>query len=359
VISAVLPILLIHRYGYNPYFLSIGAMSGLAVLSALAIRDCDIDHLSARGSALADDGDDRVTQRGKGAAGTAGGVHGDGGDFPTPGIRRAVAAATARGTGTIAIQAALCRQTVLLFCSSVLLFHLANGAMLPTLGQKIDALSTHNASRVSLYGTNIDGAIGVSLSTIVAQVVMIPTALLAKHAASNTRWGGRKRTLLVGFCILPLRGAFFATSSSIWLLLAAQSMDGVGAGIFGVIAPTIMADLARSTGRFSLMQGVLCTVVGLGASLSGGVAGLVAQEAGFRAAFLVLAAIATAAVLVLVSVRETGPRASSSVPAGRWARVGIYIASMLTLGAFSLLAWLVYHTRGGDGDPDGSSSTEG
>jgi predicted MFS family arabinose efflux permease len=293
IISAVLPIILIHRWGYHPYFLSIGGMTCLACLSAVAIKADDIDHLQACGSALAD-ADGQEESKGDKASG----------------VRGAVRAASPRGSGsgTVPIQAALLRGTVMLFCVAVFCFHLANGAMLPTLGQRIDELSTHNATRVydPVFGTKIDGPVGVSLSTIVAQVVMIPTALAAKVAASAPGWGGRKRTLMVGFLILPIRGAVFASSTNIWVLLAAQSMDGLGAGIFGVVAPTIMADLARGTGRFSLMQGVLCTVVGLGASLSGGLTGFAAQTWGFATAFLMLACIAIVATFLLALMRETG-----------------------------------------------------
>ena len=52
IISAVLPILIIHRWGYHLYFVAIGAMTVMACFSALAIRAEDIDHLSACGSAL-------------------------------------------------------------------------------------------------------------------------------------------------------------------------------------------------------------------------------------------------------------------------------------------------------------------
>jgi hypothetical protein len=46
-------------------------------------------------------------------------------------------------------------------------------------------------------------------------------------------------------------------------------LDHVGAGIFGV-APLVIADIVRGTGRYNLAQGAIATVQGIGASLSAG-----------------------------------------------------------------------------------------
>ena len=41
-----------------------------------------------------------------------------------------------------------------------------------------------------------------------------------------------------------------------------QLLDGIGAGIFGVVGTLVIADLTRGTGRFNLMQGALATATG-------------------------------------------------------------------------------------------------
>ena len=51
-------------------------------------------------------------------------------------------------------------------------------------------------------------------------------------------------------------------------LVAVQLLDGVGAGIFGVVGVLVIADLTRGTGRSNFMQGALATATGLGASAS-------------------------------------------------------------------------------------------
>ena len=122
---------------------------------------------------------------------------------------------------------------------------------------------------------------------------MTPVALATGHLADS--WG-RKRIFLVAFSVLPIRGLLFAFSANPWLLVSVQILDGVGAGIFGVVSVIVVADLAQRTGRFNLLQGAMNTCVASGASLSNLVAGLVAQEHGYRSGFIlvILALIALA-----------------------------------------------------------------
>jgi len=59
-----------------------------------------------------------------------------------------------------------------------------------------------------------------------------------------------------------------------------QLLDGVGAGIFGALAPLVLADLMRSSGRYNAAQGAIATAQGIGASLSNTAAGLIVVRAG-------------------------------------------------------------------------------
>ena len=71
-----------------------------------------------------------------------------------------------------------------------------------------------------------------------------------------------------------------------------QTLDGVGAGLFGALFPMIVADLMGGTGRYNVAHGAMMTAQGTGASLSTTLAGIVVVEAGYSAAFLTLAAVA-------------------------------------------------------------------
>jgi predicted MFS family arabinose efflux permease len=100
-------------------------------------------------------------------------------------------------------------------------------------------------------------------------------------------------------------------------------MDGIGAAIFGVVSVLVIADLTRGTGRFNFTQGVVATATGLGASLSNGITGFIAQRAGFNAAFLFLAGVATFALsmfwVFMPETKNTGnfSNANASAPALR------------------------------------------
>jgi MFS family permease len=109
---------------------------------------------------------------------------------------------------------------------------------------------------------------------------------------------GRKPLFLAGFAILSLRGFLYPLSDDRYWLFAVQSLDGVGAGLYGALFPLIVADLTRGTGHFNLAQGAVITAQGIGAALSTSLAGLVVVHAGYSTAFLVLAGIAASGFLL-------------------------------------------------------------
>jgi predicted MFS family arabinose efflux permease len=175
----------------------------------------------------------------------------------------------------------LTNRSLLIFTISVVLFHFANAAMLPLIGEK---LSRGHPRESSLF---------MAVCIVGAQTVMIPVALAAGRFAHS--WG-RKAVFLIGFAALPIRGALYTLSDNPYFLVGVQLMDGIGAAIFGVVSVLVIADLTTGTGRFNFTQGVVATATGLGASLSNGITGFIVQRAGFNAAFLFLAGVATFAL---------------------------------------------------------------
>lgn len=189
----------------------------------------------------------------------------------------------------------LTNKPLLVFAICCALFHLANAAMLPLVSQKLAQVNLQMATPLT------------SACIVAAQLVMVPVAWLV--GAKADVWG-RKPLLLAGFLILPLRGALYTVSNDPYWLVAVQLLDGVGAGIFGALFPVVVKDLTKGTGHFNISLGALTTVFGLGAAFSNGLAGIVVQEAGYSAAFLTLAGVATVAlVLLVVGMPETLPTA--------------------------------------------------
>jgi MFS family permease len=188
-----------------------------------------------------------------------------------------------RGVARIAtLRELMADRRLWIFTLSVVLFHFANAAMLPLVGE---LLSKGADGRSSFY---------MSACIIAAQFVMIPVAFLSGRLADT--WG-RKPLFLVGFGVLTLRGILFTLGKGSLYLLAVQSLDGVGAAIFGVLWVIIISDLAKGTGRFNLLQGVIQAGLGLGAFLSNFLFGFVVRSFGYNVAFLGLAAIAFTGLL--------------------------------------------------------------
>lgn len=182
-------------------------------------------------------------------------------------------------------------RTFTLFLVCCFLFHLANAAMLPELGEML----ARGSARLS--------APFMSACIIVTQIVIASTASLVGKLASIR---GRKSLLIVGFGVLPVRGVLYTVFHSTWFLIGIQVLDGVANSIFVVVSILVVADLMRSTGRFNLAQGALGTAVGLGAALSNTVGGVLAHRYGFAASFLGLAGIALFALALLAyAIPET------------------------------------------------------
>jgi predicted MFS family arabinose efflux permease len=184
-------------------------------------------------------------------------------------------------------------RPLLIFAGCLLLFHLANSAMLPLIGSVVTIRSTHWAT------------------VIIAACIVVPQLVVAAFSPWVGTWAqiwGRRPLLLIGFAALPIRGLLFATVSNPSLLLAVQILDGVTAAVFAVMVPLVVADLTRGTGHFNLGQGILGTATGIGASLSATLAGYVTDRFSSAAAFSSLAVIAfiglTLAWLLMPETRQ-------------------------------------------------------
>lgn len=174
-----------------------------------------------------------------------------------------------------------CRP-LLIFAVSTVVFHFANAAMLPLVGQKL-ALINRN------LGTSL-----MSVCIIAAQAIMVPVAILVGRKADV--WG-RKPLFTAALAVLALRGALYPVSDNPYWLVGVQLLDGVGAGIFGALFPLVVADLTRGTGHFNVSQGAIATATGIGAALSAAAAGTIVVAAGYDAAFLFLAAVAAVGLI--------------------------------------------------------------
>jgi predicted MFS family arabinose efflux permease len=175
-------------------------------------------------------------------------------------------------------------RPLVLFLGCAVMFHFANAAMLPLLGEML------------AKGQGRSSMMFMSACVVTTQFVI---TLIASWSGRTAGTWGRKPLLLIAFGVLPIRGVLYTLTSNTALLVAIQVMDGVGAGIFGVVSVLVIADLTRGTGRFNLTLGAITTAVGIGAALSQVIAGSIVHHVGFRAGFLFLAGVAATAFAIL------------------------------------------------------------
>ncbi|WP_251982476.1 MFS transporter, partial [Methylobacterium sp. B1] len=191
------------------------------------------------------------------------------------------------------IRALLTNRKPPVFAACMVLFFLANAAMLPLVGSVLTLRASETAT------------------ALVAACIMVPQAVLAVSAPAVGRAAerfGRYPVLLFGFGALPVRGLLLAYTTNPYGLVAIQVLDGISASVLGVMVPLIVSDLTRGTGRFNLALGAVGTAMGIGAALSTSLAGIMADHLGSHSAFLGLAIVGFAAfMLVALIMPETRP----------------------------------------------------
>jgi MFS family permease len=135
-------------------------------------------------------------------------------------------------------------------------------------------------------------------------------ALFSPWVGRQAQRVGRRPLLIAGFVAVPIRGVLFATVSNPYALVAVQLLDGLTASVFSVMVPLTVADLTRGTGRFNLTQGLIGTMMGIGASISPTFAGYMSDRFGSPWAFFGLAVIGGVGLLVVALLMpETRPTA--------------------------------------------------
>lgn len=244
-VAAALAGALSHFIGILWIFYLICGFATASALAALLINPREIDHALARGGEAKADASGQVQ--------------------PVP------------------VRTLLKRRDLLVFLGSVALFHFGNAAMLPMAGQVLARAHPGEAT------------VALSACIIVAQLVMVGVAWGVGRAV--TRGVGRKPIFLLAYALLPIRGVLFSFTTSPYGVVAIQVLDGVAAGIFGVVAILIASDLMRGTGRFNLAQALVALCIGVGAGLSNIVGEYAVQWFGYPAGFLTLAGIAVCALL--------------------------------------------------------------
>ena len=179
------------------------------------------------------------------------------------------------------------------FAGCIFLFQLADATMLPVISEDLAQAKNRSAS------------------LLMAGLIITPQiigAVLSPWVGYYSEKFGRKPLLLIGFGIEALRGLLFAANTSYPMLLIGQCMGGISAAAVTVLTVLMVADLTTGTGRFNLVQGFIGTVIAIAAAISTGVSGFLFEQVGHFYGFVILAAVAAAAPLLLwLGLTETKP----------------------------------------------------
>ncbi|KAA6462148.1 MFS transporter [Acidobacteria bacterium AB60] len=188
-------------------------------------------------------------------------------------------------------------RATLMLLAAVGAFHLANAPVLPL---------------TALYIKQLGGSTELTTFTVLsAQLVMVPVAWLSGRLCDS--WG-RKPVMAVAFWVLPFRILSYIAAHDPRLVVILQALDGIGAGIYGVVITAMAADLTHGKGQFNSLNGVFATAQGIGGVAGPLLSGIILQHFGFSLAFTTFAALAfVAALLLQAGVPET--RAASAHPA--------------------------------------------
>jgi MFS family permease len=160
-------------------------------------------------------------------------------------------------------------------------------------------LASLGASVVTAGLPALQEAFGAPLARVQGVVVayLLSTTALVVVAGRLGDLLGRRRLLLAGLALFAAGSAACGLAPGLEALLAARAAQGAGAAALLALAPALLGDAAPS-GQAGRALGLLATASSVGTALGPSLGGLLLGLAGWRAPFLVLAALGLAALLV-------------------------------------------------------------
>lgn len=176
------------------------------------------------------------------------------------------------------------------FAAAMVLYHTANapGGVYLGLFLKRDL---HAPARILAYA--------FAVSMVAWMLVVWPAGWLADRC-------GRKPLLIAGWVIMAVRLALVSVVHSPSLAVANQALDGLGNGIFAVLAAAWVTDRLADPRRAGEAQVIVGSCLVLGSALGPAAAGFLVGPLGYRGLFLTLAAVgAVATAIVVFLVPET------------------------------------------------------
>ncbi len=181
------------------------------------------------------------------------------------------------------------------FAAAMILYHAANAPGGVYLGLYMQR-ELHAPERMLSHA--------FAVSMVAWMIVVWPAGWLAD------RWG-RKPLLVAGWSIMAVRLALVASLRDPAWIVANQALDGLGNGLFAVVAASWVTDRLADPRRSGEAQVIVGSCLVLGSAIGPAVAGLAVGSLGYQGLFRALAGVgALATAIVVFLVPETLKRGS-------------------------------------------------
>lgn len=193
-----------------------------------------------------------------------------------------------------------CRGLVLL-ALVMLIFHWGNAPM----------------SRLIAQQFSIELGTPFRTTAIVTGVSQFAMILVAVATPMLIRRFGLGFVFVLALVALPVRGLLAGGFSGFWVVYPVQALDGIGAGLLGIVTPVAAERLLSGTGRFNVGFAAVMTMQGIGASLSNVVAGWLTTVGGYGLSHYAGGGIALIALAVFLVFRNeiAPPEPAATAPA--------------------------------------------
>lgn len=329
--GAALSFVLALHFGIASVFVITALLGGCSLVVLGLIRSECIDDFTARGEIR--ESANYAEQKGAGQEGTK-----------QNGARQRVVGKV------VSIWALFADKRVVFLSAIMFCFHLSNAAMLPLLSQRaqklgIDSSGAYAAATILIAQSTmilVAFACGRALrrnqadnvgenvakeniaTNILSNPLQNPPQSTPQNQAPNTQQNLPQNPLptqpqrhnnsefklyfwlfFACFFALIIRGGIAANFAGIGGMIFTQILDGVGAGVSGVIVPVIVAFMLRGSGHINAGLALVLTCGGLGAALSNGIGGYFAQVYGYFSAYLFLGAVAMLGLLLWLMCAKT------------------------------------------------------
>ena len=183
--------------------------------------------------------------------------------------------------------------------------------------------------------TDFEGGLVLSVASFGILVASLPASVITQHVNPRT-------LTLTAMAVIALAGFAMAVAPGYWWIVAARLVFGVGFGFMWVSTAAWLADAAGTDSPRVLA--LTTSIVGLGAMLSPGYAGWVADQFGLSAPFVGVGIITSLLFVLLLTDRSgTGLNKDPAPPARELVRAAHSdpdLVTMLLLTTAAAVVWM-------------------